>query len=280
MEKVITMISRGAVAVIAAGLLVSVAGCTSSGRPPAESSPSGEPLDLVLLSDSGGWGIAEMFGPLAEDALGRDVAVHSHIIPASSAGEIRSAVEGEWADDVAGAEIVVFYVSPAGFDPPGMGICFEALDAVTDPDYDGPEWTPGTTWDPVPEMAGAGDYQEYRDGLEKVYDTIWTLREDQPTILRAYGVWNPFVGAWQEAGIGAECVSYEQASDQARREAAEANGAVYVSMLDAFSGPQHDQDPAAKGLLDEDGMHLNEDGQQLLVETLAEVGFETSQSPN
>jgi len=274
------MISRGVVAMIAVGLLASVAGCTSSGSAPVESSPSGEPLDLVLLSDSGGWGIAEKYGALAQEALGRDVAIHNHIIPASSAGEIRSAVEGEWADDVAGAEIVVFYVAPLGVDPPGMGICFEALDAVTDPDYEGTAWTPGAIWEPVPEMAVAEDYQEYRDELGKVYDAIWTLREGKPTVLRAYGVWNPFVAAWQKAGIGAECVSYEEASDQARREAAEANGAVYVSMLDTFSGPQHDQDPAAKGLIAEDGMHLNEDGQQLLAENLAEAGFDTSAPPN
>jgi hypothetical protein len=67
---------------------------------------------------------------------------------------------------------------------------------------------------------------------------------------------------------------------QVRREVVEANGGVWVSMLDAFNGPQHDEDPIAKGLIQFDMLHLNEDGQQLLAGTLAEAGFDTSEPPN
>jgi lysophospholipase L1-like esterase len=41
-----------------------------------------------------------------------------------------------------------------------------------------------------------------------------------------------------------------------------------------------DEDPIAKGLIQDDLLHLNEDGQQRLADTLAEAGLETSEPPN
>ena len=82
------------------------------------------------------------------------------------------------------------------------------------------------------------------------------------------------------SGIETECMAYLEALEEARPEVVEANGGVYVSMQDTFNGPQHDEDPIAKGLIQDDLLHLNEDGQQLLAKTLAEAGFETSEPPN
>jgi len=100
-----------------------------------------------------------------------------------------------------------------------------------------------------------------------------------PTVLRAYGVWMPWLSQWRQVGIVSECMANEEAVDQVRREAAEAAGAEYVSMLDVFNGPEHDEDPVEKGLIDEDGMHLNADGVRVLVEALAAAGFEASEQP-
>ncbi len=268
------MFGRGAVAVVAAGLLVSVAGCTGSGSASVESSPAGEPLDLLVVADSGGEGIAEKYGPLAAEALGREVVARSHLNAGATIGKLRSLVETDWwAEDVADAEIIVFYVNPWGFEPPGSVECFKAEGAAS-------EVPPGTTWEPVPEMPSAGDFQEYQDELQKMYDTFWRLREDQPTIMRAYGWPDLWVPVWRRLGIETECMAQVESLEQARREVVDANGGVYVSMLDAFNGPQHDEDPIAKGLIQDDLLHLNEDGQQLLAETLAEAGFETSEPPN
>ena len=267
------MVGRGAVAVIAAGLLVSVAGCTGSGSASVESSPAGEPLDLLVVADSGGEGIAEKYAPLAAEALGREVVAHSHLIPGAMITKLQRAVESIWAEDVADAEIIVFYVNPWGFEPPGSVECFKAEGAAS-------EVPPGTTWEPVPEMPSAGDFREYQDELQQMYDTFWTLREDQPTIMRAYGWPDLWVPVWRRLGIETECMAQVESLEQARGEVVEANGGVYVSMLDAFNGPQHNEDPIAKGLIQDDWLHLNEDGQQLLAETLAEAGFDTSEPPN
>lgn len=67
--------------------------------------------------------------------------------------------------------------------------------------------------------------------------------------------------------------------DQARREAAEAHQAIFVSAMDLFWGPERDRDPVAKGLISEDGMHLSEAGVAVLVDVLAAAGFEPSEPP-
>ena len=47
----------------------------------------------------------------------------------------------------------------------------------------------------------------------------------------------------------------------------------------AEAGPEHDEDPRAKGWIEEDGMHANETGGAAAAEALAAVGFEASEPP-
>jgi len=252
-------------------LLGSLASC-GGGKPVA----GDEPLDLVVMAASGGAGVAERYGPLVADALDREVRTHAKI--GARPTEILEGAEGSWAELVAGAEIIVFNFPPGGFEPPSHLTCLEALDAVTDPDYSGPAWTPGQTWDP-PAVTSVEDWQGWREALRREYEAIWTLREDRPTILRAYGGWNPWIPVWRQVGIERECSANEAALDQAMREAAATGGAVYVSMLDVFTGPGRDQDPAERGWIDDDGMHLSDEGVDVLVNALAAAGFEVNESP-
>jgi lysophospholipase L1-like esterase len=90
----------------------------------------------------------------------------------------------------------------------------------------------------------------------------------------------PWLGQWRHLGIESACVAGEEAVEQARRESAEAHGAIFVSAMDVFAGPEHDQDPVEKGWIAEDGMHLNADGVAVLVDALASVGFDPSEPPN
>lgn len=245
----------------------------------AGSSPAGEPIDFVLLADSGGGGVATKYAARVSEGLGREVRVHDRSRGGATATDILFDVRYNGADDVAEAEIVVFYVHPGGFGPPSAGICLEAVEAVAPgPDYSGPSWAPGQTWDP-PVADSIEDWQGYRDTLDQVYDEIWKARAGRPTILRAYGVWMPWLSQWRQVGIASECTAMEETLDQVRREAAEAAGAEYVSMLDVFNGPAHDEDPVEKGWISEDGMHLSEAGVTILVDALAAAGFEESKPP-
>jgi hypothetical protein len=241
-----------------------------------EPSTALEPVDLLVMAASGGAGVSERYAPVLSAALDREVRTHDKIgaLPTS----VLSGAE-DGADVVAGAEVILFYFPPAGREPPAFLTCLEAPDAVSgDPDYSGPTWAPGQTWDPPPATT-VEDWQAWRDVLDREYEAIWTMRDGQPTTIRAYGGWNPWVVAWRQLGIEAECTAGEEAMDQAQRGAAEAAGAVYVSMLDIFTGPQHDQDPAERGWLAEDGMHLSDSGKDVLVEALAAAGFDAGQAP-
>lgn len=283
--------SFAAVAVIGL-VLASVSGCggtesdvsstaaPSSVAPTKETSdsaevfPEGEPVDFMLLADSGGGGVVELYAPKAAEALDREIRVRDHAMGGWTADQIHSAVELAWADEVADTEIFVFYVHPGGYEPDGFLPCLEAVnwDSPVPPSTLPPGWEP-------PVATTVADWQAYRDELDKVYDEIWSLREGQPTIIRAYGVHLPWLGQWRQLGIESECVAGEEAADQARRESAEAHGAIFVSMMDVFAGPEHDEDPVEKGLVSEDGMHLNEAGHVVLVDALAAAGFELSEQP-
>jgi len=225
------------------------------------------------MAYSGGAGVAERYGPLLAEALGREVRYHAQVD--SFPTEVLSGA-ASGADVVAGAEAILMYFPPVGYEPPSFLTCLDAVDAVNDtddPDYEGPAWSPGQTWAP-PEATTVEDWQAWRDALDREYEAIWTLREGQPTIIRGYGNWNSWIPAWRKVGIESECTAGEEAYDQAMREAAEAAGAVYVSMLDVFTGPTHDQDPAEQGWIATDQMHLSDSGKDLLVETLAAAGFD------
>lgn len=237
--------------------------------------PEGEPLDLLLLAESSRGGIAERYAPMAAEALGREVRVITKGVDDGFAGGDILAGDTDVREALDEAEIIVVHMFPGGFEPDPMLACLEALDqAIDDPDS-----IPAEGLDP-PEVASIDDWQEYRDALDEVYSTIWEIRGDRPTILRAYGAWNPWISAWRQAGVGAECNANDALHDQVRQEAAEANGALFVPILDVINGPNRDEDPAPKGLLAEDGMHLSETGRDALAEALAKAGFEISQPPS
>ena len=106
----------------------------------------------------------------------------------------------------------MFYVHPGGFDAPGLAPGLEAVN------WDSP--VPPSTFPPTldpPEATTFEDWQGYRDTIDQIYDEIWKLRKGQPTIIRAYGAYLPWLGQWQHLGFESACVAGEEAVDEARR---------------------------------------------------------------
>jgi hypothetical protein len=250
----------------------------------AEPFPAGDRVDLVFISDSSGSIVGERYAELASAALDREVRLNA------SVDADAEAIRTRFADTVAGAEIVVFYINSGRFEqdmpaPTFERGCIDPVDALENPDYledpgyVGPEWTPGTDWEVVAAVPTAGDWQPYRDFLSGVWQAIWEARDGQPVVLRGYDVYSPWVGQWIEIGVESECTAIWEGQAQAAREAAEANGAVFVSFYDLFNGPDHDEDARAKGWIGEDGMHANEAGATEAAEALAAVGFEPNEQP-
>lgn len=244
---------------------------------PAGPFPEGERVDLLVLSDSGMDELADRYAALASEALDREVRVLGD--SSNSAVDALRRIKGSFANWVAEAEIIVFYGRPAGleYDLPEPNVV-ECIDNdAMDPEYSG-DWTPGTKWEPTPLPPPDDGWPAYRDVLDQIYDEIWRLRDGQPTILRAHDFYNPFLGDWRELGIEAECTAYWELQTQTVKEAAEANGAVFVSLVDIFNGPNHDRDPADLGLL-EDAVFPGEEDTDVAAEAIAAIGFELSEPP-
>lgn len=238
--------------------------------------PAGEPVDLVYIADSSS--VGEPYAELTAEMLDREVRLNERVD--ASAQSIR----GRFADDVAEAEIIVFYFNSAAFEkdmpPPTFeASCVLGVDALEVPDCSGPEWTPGTKWEPVPAVPTAEDWQPYEDWLSEVWEAIWDARDGRPVVLRGHDMFNPWFGQWVELGIEPECTAVWEGQATAARQAAEANGAVFVSFYDVLNGPDHDEDARAKGWVWEDGMHANEAGRAVAAEALAAVGFELNERP-
>ncbi len=77
---------------------------------------------------------------------------------------------------------------------------------------------------------------------------LWTLRENQSTVIIALDLYNAKLPAQQEGGIEAECIAWFESWREQASQAAEANGAHFVSLQDIFNGETHDLDPTAAGL--------------------------------
>lgn len=229
----------------------------------------GEPWDLLYISDSGGYGVADVLAERASEELGVDVRVYDHASGGLSAVTALARVRGDTYPDISDwvreSEIIVVYGNPeeSGVDLE-IGTCVSTSIAEREP--------------PAPQTAE--DYAPYREILDELYAEIWKLREGTPTVLRAVDIYNPAISAWREAGIEPECTDHWELWSGVMRDAAEANGAVMVSPYDLFNGPDHDEDPREKGYIGPDGQHTTPEGAAAIADAIAAEGFEPTPPPS
>ena len=235
---------------------------------PVEWPGEGEPWDLLYISDSGGWGVADVLAERAADDVGVEVRVFDHASGGLSAATALALMHSDQhpnlSDWVRDAEIIIVYGNPEGSGADlQIGTCVSTSTFEREP----------------PAAQTAVDYQPYRDILDELYAEIWNLREGVPTVLRAVDLYNPVISAWEAAGIEAECTQQWELWSGVIRDAAEANGAVMVSTYDLFNGPAHDEDPRAKGFIGPDGEHTTPEGAAAIADAIAAVGFDPASPP-
>lgn len=242
-------------------------GAVGSGSPASLEVASGDAVDLLYVQDSLGWGVAERYASGIEDQLGVTVEVTDHAIGELPAVRVAAALEGDagpWVDAVREAEVIVLFAN--------------AIDAGSTDDFE-VCLSPSTDERPPPQRYEAADFAPYREVLDEVYDEIWRIRDDRPVVLRAVDFAPGVLAAWREAGIAEECVGAQEAMNRTIREAAEANGATFVSFHDVINGPDHDHDPRGRGWIGDDGVHLSPAGQEQLTEALLASGFTLNTRP-
>ena len=123
---------------------------------------SAEPWDLLYLSDSQGWGVAERLSVHAAEALGVSVKAHEHAYDALTIADALELLRDERSypqlSDVArNAEIIVLHLGTLEIDAvaPGLESCDSSY--LTD----------------APEPYTIDDWQPYIEALQQVYDEIW-----------------------------------------------------------------------------------------------------------
>lgn len=238
-------------------LLLLAGGCSKSAA-----LDTNQPWDLVWFSDSGGWEVAQAWASHIEETRNVEVRVHDHAIGGLSAASLLGMVSNERSDvrgELADAEIVVIYGNPNGSGATtDIGICVSTSTARRD----------------APQHYAVADFAAYEAVLREIYDVVFELRADEPTIIRAIDLYNPVIADWREAGIADECTAAWEMWSETIHETASEYGVLTASMYDAFNGVDHDEDPRTKGYIGSDGEHTLPAGQAAQVEALDALGYE------
>jgi hypothetical protein len=144
-----------------------------------------EEWDLVYISDSTGWGVPELLARNIERDTGKTVKVHDYSVGGLPALAVLKVLQTDpesisnarfksLHSDVAEAEVIVFFANPRGSLEEGvtggMEVCIKGTKA--------------------PENCSPELYEQYKENLMSVYEEIFALRNDMPTIIRTYDFYN------------------------------------------------------------------------------------------
>jgi len=226
-----------------------------------------EEWDLVWISDSSGWDVAQIYAEMIEEDTGIKVNVIDNWMGGLSAGYVYTVLKGEptpnatlehLGEQIKEAEVVVFYANPEESWEEGNPADWMCVSSLT-PNY--------------VNNCEMETFDTYIQHLEGIYQIIFELRDGQPTIVRAFDAYNPLIARFQEQGVYEDCkvcwVNYNAAIHQA---AASYNVPV-AAVAEAWNGPDWEQDPEAMGYT-KDGEHPNEVGATIIALALRDLGYD------
>ena len=212
-------------------------------EPPGE----GDPWDILFF------GFDDVFtrlaGQLYADQLAQELDVEmrlyeppgfDHVWAATLVEQLRGDRYPPLGDYVPPAEVIVLLSRP--------GELPDGEDEYIVEDFERCWWRP---FEGVPPTSDLTDdyWAVYRHLLDEVYTELWSLRQDQPTVLITLDLYNPSLQQQRQSGIDKGCIAwFESWRDQIAR-AAEAHGSVFVSLQDVFNGVDHQLDPTVAALI-------------------------------
>ena len=257
------------------GFATAVQGATAAATSSGLAALRSQPVDLVYISDSSGWGVARTYARLIRHDLGAAVRVHDQWTPDLAAATILKRLRkpsNPWVRLIRNAEVIVVYGNPVGLGIKAVqsGAC---VDGSTPPPAIGPR-----TWQP------------YVATLKAIYKRIFAIRKSRPVILRTANWYVPIIyhGAvivgppgpsWQDSGIIDLCTKFEESHSAAIAQAANAYRVPMADVYSAFNGPNHLEDPVAKGYLQADNVHPNNKGRAVIAQTLTALGYKRVTPP-
>lgn len=226
---------------------------------------------LVVIGDSSLWNFGKAFAAQIEQDVGVEVELDDYSRPALSAGEVLQALQTgvstrygleKLPDALKEAEVVVMFVNPVN---------------SIDPDY--PLNLDGCFVFQAPGDCEPETFEQWISDLKAIWAEILELRQGQPTILRATDLYNPLVIPWKERGVFEACTNCWENMSNAARLAAEAYQIPFLSRLDAFNGPNHQEDPREKGYIVSDGEHPSVHAAEFTADLFSELGYEPVTPP-
>jgi hypothetical protein len=226
-----------------------------------------EEWDLVWISDSSGWDVAQIYADYIEEDTGKTVVVHDLWIGALPAGDILDALNGnppmgnrelkEALTLIPEAEVIIVYGNPEKSvveDNPGDWYCFPG----------GPLYVNNCE----PEI-----FDLYVQHLGEIFEKILELRDGQPTIIRTFDAYNPIISQRVGQTGYEECIACWMNYNAAIHQAAEAHNIPIALVADAWNGSDYLKNPKEMGYL-RDGIHPSEAGGEVIAQLLRELGYE------
>lgn len=223
--------------------------------------------DLLWISDSSGWGVAEVYGDYIEEDTGKTVNVYDSWDGGLSAGTILDILEGgknpnaklaKIPELIPEMEVIVFYTNPE-----------ESINEAKPMDFNCGQGNSKT----FVNACDLDNFSVYIENLKSIYQHIFDLRGDQPTIVRAFDAYNPTLARWEQDGTFDICQDCWGNYNAAIHQAASQYNIPVARVYDAWNGPDHNEDPNDKGYT-KDGIHPNEVGAQVIAEELRKLGYD------
>jgi hypothetical protein len=227
--------------------------------------------DLLFVSDSSGWNVADIYGEMIAEDMGVTVNVLDQWKGGLPAKRLLNSLRGELGDDydydmqkmretVAQAEVIVVYGNPEGSvmsDNPWDFNCGQGFSEC------------------YVNNCSMESFQLYIDHLKEIYSLIFELRKGKPTLIRTFDAYNPnLITQCAENGTVDVCLQCWENYNQAIHTAADEMGIPVANVFDAWNGPDHREDPTLKGYTQPDGEHPNETGARVIAQTLRDLGYD------
>lgn len=218
--------------------------------------------DLVFISDSTGFGVAELYAKYIEQDRGVKVRVHDASTGGLSAVRVVNALRGSEESHmmlaklstlIPQAEVIVLFVNPVANNKHSSLECVDGA--------------------PLTKACTAECYTRYRTDLNTLIGELFKLRAGAPTIVRTYELWlRP--AWWKEDNSLTECTQCIGWFNSALAEVASGFSIPQAHITDVFNGPGHDEDPGDKGFIGADGIHASNAGMQAIAQALRGLGYE------
>ena len=222
---------------------------------PIQSAKKEKTWDYVILGSSiGTWGWTEYYGDYIETDFGVTIVSHSYYVGSQRASMLLENLQNkeELRDDIINAEVITIGVGIADM---RYAIRYHGAGGSNQPQK-------------ITEKL-----KSFREDYDAILSKIISLSNSN-TIIRVMDFYCPYVQSHKDSGIYEDTKRYWMEFNKCIAEVAEKHGILVAQVFQAMNGVHGDDDPNEKGYLASDGLHLSDEGYQVVAKLFRELGYE------